>query len=72
MPKNVGKADSRFKAAIGFIKKYPTMPLPQAMKLADFSAEEQSCHAKHMVLHRLLNKTKDTDVVRLGKIQQSI
>ena len=62
MPKNVGKADSRFKAAIGFIKKYPTMPLPQAMKLADFSVEEQSCRAKRMVLHRLFNKLKGINV----------
>ena len=63
MPKNVGKADSRFEAAVGFIKKYPTMPLPHAMKLADFSVEEQSCRAKHMVLHRLLNKMKGNNNV---------
>jgi hypothetical protein len=36
MPKNVAKADSCFKAAVGFIRKYPIMILPQAMKLADF------------------------------------
>ena len=62
MPKNVAKADSRFKAAAGFIRNHPTMPLPQAMKLADFSVEEQACHAKRMVLHHLLNKTKGNNV----------
>ena len=63
MPKNVGKSeDSRFEAAVGFIKKYPTMPLPQAMKLVDFSVEEQSCRAKRMVLHCLLNKLKGINV----------
>ena len=63
MRKNVAKADSCFNAAVGFIQKYPTMPLPQAMKLADFYVEEQACRAKRMVLHRLLNKTKGNNDV---------
>ena len=29
------------------------------MKLADFSAQEQACHAKRIVLHRLWKKVKD-------------
>jgi len=32
------------------------------MKLADFSVEEQTCRAKRMVLHFLLNKTKGNNV----------
>jgi hypothetical protein len=39
------------------------MPLPQAMKLADFSVKEQACCAKRMVLHCLLNKTKGNNDV---------
>ena len=50
MPKNVVCADGCFKQAVGFLKKYRNMTLPDAMKLADFSAQEQACHAKRMVL----------------------
>ncbi len=46
MPKIVAQADCRFKKAIGFLKKYQNMALPDAMKLADFSVREQACCAK--------------------------
>jgi hypothetical protein len=58
MPKNIARADGRFKQAIGFLKKYTNMTLPDAVKLADFSVQEQACHAKRMVLHRLWKKQK--------------
>ena len=56
MPKNVGRTDGCFNKAVGFLKKYKkyrNMTLPDAMKLTDFSAQEQACHAKRMVLHCL-------------------
>jgi hypothetical protein len=58
MPKNVARADGRFKQAVGYLKKYTNMTLPDAMKLDDFSVQEQACHAKCMVLHRLWKKQK--------------
>ncbi len=42
MPKIVARVDYCFKKAVGFLKKYQNMALPDAVKLADFS--------KHMVL----------------------
>jgi hypothetical protein len=45
MPKTVEQADCRFKKAVGFLKKYQNMALPNAMKLVDFSVQEQACHA---------------------------
>ena len=41
MPKNVARHDDRFEKAVGFLKKYPNMKLPDAMKLADFNPVEQ-------------------------------
>ena len=60
MPKYVAKADHCFKTAAQCIKMYTNMSLPEAMKLSDFSAKEQACRAKQMVLHHLLNKTKSS------------
>ncbi len=37
------------------------MALPDAMKLADFSAQEQACHAKRMVLNCLWKKAKGSN-----------
>ncbi len=48
MPKNVARADYCFDKALGFLLKYRNMAIPDAMKLADFSAQEQACRAKRM------------------------
>jgi hypothetical protein len=53
MPKNVEQADCCFQKALGLLLKYRNMGLPDAMKLADFSAREQACCAKRMCLHCL-------------------
>ena len=58
MPKNVAKQDNRFDAAVGYIKRCPKLTIPEAMKLANFSVQEQACRAMQMVLRRLLNKMK--------------
>jgi hypothetical protein len=47
------RTDGCFKKAVGFLKKYSNMTLLDAMKLTDFSAQEQACHAKRMILHCL-------------------
>ncbi len=57
MPKNIARADYCFDKAYGFLLKYRNMAIPDAMKLADFSAQEQACHAKCMCLYRLWKKT---------------
>ena len=62
MPKSVARHDDFFKKAAGFLMKFPTMKLPEAMKLADFTPVEQKDHAKHMAVHRLLKKTKGSNV----------
>ena len=56
MSKIIARVDSCFKKAVGFLKKYQNMALSNAMKLADFSAQEQACRAKRMCLHRLWKK----------------
>ena len=38
------------------------MGIKDAMKLANFSDEEQACRAMQMVLHRLLRKTKSSNI----------
>jgi hypothetical protein len=58
MPKIIAGVDCCFKKAVGFLKKYQNMALPDAMKLADFSVQEQACYAKRMVLHCLWKKGK--------------
>ena len=40
MPKNVARTNGHFKQAVGFLKMYTNMTLPDAMKLADFSAQK--------------------------------
>jgi hypothetical protein len=40
MPKNVARTNGHFKQAAGFPKMYTNMTLPDAMKLADFSAQK--------------------------------
>jgi hypothetical protein len=56
MPKNVARADCCFQTALGYLLKFRNMGLPDAMKLSDFSAQEQACRAKRMCLHRLWKK----------------
>jgi hypothetical protein len=41
MPKSIPRSDGCFEQAVGFLKKYTNMTLPNArIKLADFSAQE--------------------------------
>jgi hypothetical protein len=61
MSKIIARVDSCFKKAVGFLKKYQNMALSGAMKLADFSVQEQACCAKRMVLHCLWKKAKDSN-----------
>jgi hypothetical protein len=61
MPKIIARANSCFKKAAGFLKRYQNMALPNAMKLADFSVQEHACHAKRMVLHCLWKKAKGSN-----------
>jgi hypothetical protein len=61
MPNIVAQVDCCFKKAVGFLEKYQNMALPDGMKLADFSVQEQACRAKHMVLHCLWKKAKDSN-----------
>jgi hypothetical protein len=58
MPKKIGRASCCFKKAAGFFMKYQNMALPDGIKLADFSAQEQACCAKRMVLHLLWKKAE--------------
>ncbi len=53
MPKSVARTDYCFDKALGFLLKYRNMAIPDAMKLANFSAQEQACPAKRMCLYRL-------------------
>jgi hypothetical protein len=56
MPKNIVRVDCRFQKALEFLLKYQNMGLPDANKLADFSAQEQACCVKRMCLHCLWKK----------------
>jgi hypothetical protein len=60
MPKHVARADCCLQKALGFLLKYRNMAYPDAMKLADFSAQEQACCAKRMCLHCLWKKAKSS------------
>jgi len=58
MPRNNARADPRFKKAVEFSLKHPTLTVPDAMKLADFSRRDQACRAKRMMVYRELDKAK--------------
>jgi hypothetical protein len=61
MPKIIARVDFCFKKAVGFLKRYQNMALPNAVKLADFSVQEQACRAKRMVLHCLWKKATSSN-----------
>ncbi len=61
MPKILAQANCCFKKAIEFLKKYQNMALPDAVKLADFSVQEQACRPKHMVLYHLWKKAEGSN-----------
>jgi hypothetical protein len=61
MPNIVARVDCCFKKVVGFLKKYQNMALFDAMKLADFSVQEQACRAKRMVLHCLWKKVQGSN-----------
>ena len=58
MPRNNARVDPRFKKAVENILKHPTLTVPDAMKLADFSPQEQACRAKRMIVYREVDKAK--------------
>ena len=58
MPRNNARVDPRFKKAVENILKHPTLTVPDAMKLANFSPQEQACRAKHMIVYCELDKAK--------------
>ena len=72
MPKNVARADYRFDKALGFLLKYQNMAIPDAMKLADFSAQEQACRAKRMCLYRLCNGGVGSTSAAVAAPRQSV
>ncbi len=57
MPRNNTRVDTRFQKAVELLLKHPTLKVPEAMKLADVSCEEQDCCAKHMIIYRQLTKS---------------
>jgi hypothetical protein len=61
IPKIIARVDSCFKKAVGFLKRYQNMALPDAIKFADVSVQKQACHAKRMVLHCLWKKAKGSN-----------
>ena len=56
MPKIVAWSDSRVLAAVGYLRKYPNMPIPDAMKLANFTPEEIADKAKYQWVYRRVGK----------------
>jgi hypothetical protein len=72
MPKNVARADYCFDKALGFLLKYQNMAIPDAMKLADFSAQEQACCAKRMCLYRLCNGGVGSALAAVAALRQSV
>jgi hypothetical protein len=57
MPRNNTCVDTRFQKAVELLLKHPTLKVPEAMKLADFSRGEQDCRAKRMIIYRQLTKS---------------
>ncbi len=72
MPKIVARADYRFDKALGFLLKYRNMAIPDAMKLADFSAQEQACRAKRMCLYRLCDGGVGSTSAAVAAPRQSV
>ena len=56
MPLTSASTDARVPKAIGYLKSFPGMTVPDAMKLADFTADEQKCPAKQMWIRRRIKK----------------
>jgi hypothetical protein len=48
MPKTNAKADPHVQKAMGFLKSFPNMAISLAMKLADFTPQEQACRNKQI------------------------
>ncbi len=57
MPRNNTRVDTCFQKAVELLLKHPTLKVPEAMKLADFSRKEQDCCAKRMIMYRQLTKS---------------
>ena len=58
MPRNNDQLEPCFKKAVENLLKHPTLTVPDAMKLANFSPQEQACRAKHMIVYREVEKAK--------------
>ena len=63
MHRNNVRADSCFQKAVEYQLKNPNLTIRDAMKLANFSLQEQEDKSKYMMVVRLLNKTKKDDFV---------
>ena len=64
MPRNNARVDPCFKKAVENILKHPTLTVPDAMKLADFSPQEQACRAKRMIVYRSWERPRRVKPVR--------
>jgi hypothetical protein len=62
MPLTNARDDARVAKAVGYIHRFPGMTVPDAMKLADFSKEEQQDPAKQMWIHCRIKKQKTTSI----------
>jgi hypothetical protein len=57
MPRNNTRVDTCFQKTVKLLLKHPALKVPEAMKLADFSCEEQDCRAKRMIIYHQLTKS---------------
>ena len=62
MPLTNARADARVQKAVGYMKSIPGLTVPQAMKLADFTPNEQKSPSKQMWIRRRIKKEKDVSV----------
>lgn len=56
----VDVAKKLVKKAVNALFKYPTMKVPEAMRVAAFTTEESRNPAKQMAVHRAFEKKKNT------------
>jgi hypothetical protein len=63
MLRNKAQVDPRFKKAVEFLLKHPTLKVPEAMKLADVSPQEQECRAKRMMIYCKLDNARKSQQV---------
>jgi len=62
MPLTNARDDARVAKTVGSIHRFPGMTVPDVMKLADFSKEEQHYPAEQMRIRRRIKKQKTTSI----------